>query len=227
LLHGSENFGRMSFGWRFIPNFSDAAIRPDQKRGAHDSQERFAEELLHPSRSISFDGLEFRIAQQGKIQIVLGREFGLSFHFIAAAAQYDRGEFVELRFGVAKLGRFVDSTRGERLGKKIEHHRLAAQAGKRDLLPVVRLQPEIRGFVARLEHFLFAPNFVDCFLSLHPSNRFRISLTVCGLARPREAFMTWPTNDLNTPSLPARYLATLSGFFSTTSWHMRSISPVS
>lgn len=101
----------MAFGWGFIPDFGDAPIRADQKGGAHDSEERFAEELLHAPCAIGFDGVEFGITQYRKIQIVLGGEFGLRFYFIAAAAENNGVELIELWFSVAKLGRFVDSTR--------------------------------------------------------------------------------------------------------------------
>ena len=80
----------MAFGWRFVPDFCDAAVRPDQKRGAHDAEERFAKELLHAPRAIGFNGLEFGIAQHREIQIIFGGEFSLGFHAIAAAAQDDR-----------------------------------------------------------------------------------------------------------------------------------------
>lgn len=67
MFDGGEDFGGVAFGWRLVPDFGDAAVRPDQKRGAHDPEERFAEELLHAPRAISFDGLEFRIAQYREI----------------------------------------------------------------------------------------------------------------------------------------------------------------
>src|SRR5260370_26954455 len=53
--------------------------------------------------------------------------------------------------------------------------------------------------------------------SSHESSLRQISLTACGFAWPRVAFMTWPTEDLKTPSLPALNLATVSGFFAMTS----------
>ena len=77
----------MALGWRFVPNFGDAAIRTDQKRGTHDSEEGFAEKLLHAPRAVSFNGLEFGIAQYREIQIIFGGEFSLSFHTIGAAPQ--------------------------------------------------------------------------------------------------------------------------------------------
>lgn len=90
LLYGCENFRRVSLGRRFIPNPGEASIRSNQKCGTHDSQEGFAEKLLHAPRAIGLDGLEVRIAEQREIQFVFGREFGLSLHFIGAAAQDDR-----------------------------------------------------------------------------------------------------------------------------------------
>ena len=155
----------------------------------------------------------------------------MSVDAITAAPQDDCAQLIKLRFGVAKLGRFVDSTRSEGFGEKIEDYGFAAQVGKSYLVAIGGLQPKIRSCVAHLEHFLFTPNFFPrrslCPPGDHVSSRLRISLTSWGLARPREAFITCPTKDLNTPSLPARYLATFSGFCSTTSRHMRSISPVS
>ena len=73
----SQDFGRMALGRRFVPNFGDAAVGTDQERGAHDAQKRFAQELLHAPRAVGFDGLEFGIAQQRKVQIIFGGEFGL------------------------------------------------------------------------------------------------------------------------------------------------------
>ena len=66
LLDGLQHFGGVALGRRLVPDFGDAAIGPDQERGAHDAQKRFAQELLHPARAVGFDGLEFRIAQQRK-----------------------------------------------------------------------------------------------------------------------------------------------------------------
>jgi hypothetical protein len=159
LFHGVENFRRVSFGGRFVPDFGDAPVRPDQKRRAHDPQERFAKELLYPPRAISLNGLEFRVAQQREVQIVFSGEFSLSLHGIAATTQDYRAEFVELRFGVAKLGRFVDSTRGERFGEKIQDYSPAAQTRESNLLPIGCLQFKVRSFVAHLEHFGFTPDF--------------------------------------------------------------------
>jgi hypothetical protein len=87
LLYGFEDFGGVALGGRFVPDFGDAAVRTDQKCGAHNSEEGFAEKLLHAPSAVSLDGLEFGIAQHGEIQIVFGSEFRLSFHTIAAAAQ--------------------------------------------------------------------------------------------------------------------------------------------
>jgi len=90
LLYRRENFSSVSLGRRFIPNPGEASVRANEKCGAHDSQERFTEKLLHAPRAVGFDGFEFRIAEQREIQFVFGREFGLSLHSIAAAAEDDR-----------------------------------------------------------------------------------------------------------------------------------------
>lgn len=149
----------MPLGWRLVPDFGDAPVWADQKSGPHNSQKRFAQKLLHPPSAISFDGLEPRIAQQREIQIVFRSEFRLSFHCVAAAAKDDRAQFIELRFGVTKLGRFGRSTRSQRLREKIKHHGFAAKPGKCDLLPIGCGQPKIGSFVACLEHFFSLLSF--------------------------------------------------------------------
>ena len=53
--------------------------------------------------------------------------------------------------------------------------------------------------------------------SLAPSCLRSASLTCCGFALPREAFMTWPTRKPSTCSLPARNCSTCAGFAAITS----------
>src|SRR3970282_380864 len=100
-------------------------------------------------------------------------------------------------------------------------HRLAAQVGQRDFLAVIGLEAQLRRRVSLFEHVAF-------FLLGFPgggvppgywTSRLSVWFTSCGLAWPREARITWPTKTLNTPSFPARYLATLSGFLAMTSRH--------
>jgi len=67
LLRSFEDFGGVALGGRFVPDFGDAAVRPDQERGTHDPEEGFAKELLHAPCAVRFNGLEFRIAQYREI----------------------------------------------------------------------------------------------------------------------------------------------------------------
>src|SRR5687768_5851633 len=53
------------------------------------------------------------------------------------------------------------------------------------------------------------------------------SLTICGLALPAIAFITWPTKKPNNASLPALYCSTLSALPASTSSTAASIAPLS
>ena len=89
LFDGFEDFGGVAFGGRFVPDFGDAAVRSDQKSGAHDPEVRFAKKLLHSPCAIGFDRFEFLVAQHREIQTIFGAEFSLCFDAIAAATQDD------------------------------------------------------------------------------------------------------------------------------------------
>src|SRR5713101_2168814 len=183
-----------------------------------------------------------RIAQQRKIELFLFFEGGLSLDGIGAHAKDHDTELVELSLCVTKLGRFDDSTGGVGLGKEKEQDALALEVVQSNVLAVVRLEAEAGGFGADFEHpgnlalnFCSLPTGVQRSLSsaqdkAAPLQRWnnrtngnqesslrRTSLTACALAWPRVARMTWPTKNLNTPSLPALYFATFSRFFAITS----------
>jgi hypothetical protein len=98
--------------------------------------------------------LKFRVGQQREINLELGLELRLILDRVAAAAEDDRIELVEMLLCVAKLGRFVRSTRRIRLGIEIEDDVLAAESDERHFLAVVRQQAELRRLVAFFEHVL-------------------------------------------------------------------------
>ena len=100
----------MAFRFHVVPDVFDFPVGADQERAAHDSQERAAEEFLHASRSVRFDQLEFRIAEQRKVYFVFFLERGLRLHGIAAGAQDGYAQTIELLFCVTKLGRLDRST---------------------------------------------------------------------------------------------------------------------
>ena len=109
-LDGRQNFRRVPLGRHFVPDFADGSIRADPESHAHDSQKRFSEKTFHAPRAVGFDYAKFRVRQQRKIEFVLGLEIRLRRDGIRAAADHGRVEFLELREGVTKLGRFVGST---------------------------------------------------------------------------------------------------------------------
>lgn len=112
----------MTFGTYVVPDLFDRSTRVDQKSAAHNSQKRFSQKHLHAARAVGLDGLKFRIAEERKIQLLLGLELGLRFDGIGATTENDRSGFVKLGLCVAKLGRFGNSTRSLGFRKKIEHH---------------------------------------------------------------------------------------------------------
>lgn len=108
----------MAFGADFVPDFLQFAVGANEVRAADDAKERFAEEFLHAARAVGFDGFEVRITEKIEVELVLGFEAGLRFDGVAAHAEDDHAELVELLFCVAKLGRFDRSTGG--VGFRIE-----------------------------------------------------------------------------------------------------------
>lgn len=139
-----ENFGGVPFGAGLVPDVAYFCVRPNPVRHAHDSEERFAEETLHAPRAVDLDGVEIRIRKQRKIQIVLGLEFRLLLDGIRAATQNYGVQLVEFFLRVAKLGRFIRSTRRQRLGKKEEDHVFSAQIRQGNFLAVIGGQFEFR-----------------------------------------------------------------------------------
>ena len=117
----------MAFRFYIVPDVLDFSVRADQERAAHDSQERFAEKFLHPARPVSLNHLEFRIAQQRKIQLVLFLEAGLGLHWIGAGPQDRYINLFKLFLCVTKLGRFDRSTGGVRLREEKQDDTLTAK----------------------------------------------------------------------------------------------------
>lgn len=153
-VDGFEHLRRVPLGVNVFPHLDNFPVRADQKRAAHDSQIGFPEKRFHASYTISFNSLKCGIAQERKIQLLFCLEIRLGLHGIATAAENYRAGLVELCFGVAKLGRFADSTGSLRLGEKVKHHGLAAQFGERDFAAIVGRQTKLRCFVS---HFHFDP----------------------------------------------------------------------
>ena len=132
-----KHFGRVAFRVRLLPHVAYFRVRPNPVGHAHDSEKRFPQKTFHAPRAVDFDRVEVRIRKQRKIQIVFGLEFRLLLHGVRAASQDHRIQLFEFFLGVAKLGRFIRSTRRERLGKKEEDHIFAAEIRERHLLAVI------------------------------------------------------------------------------------------
>jgi len=142
----------VAFGFYVVPDVLDFSVGADQERTAHDSQERFPQEFLHPARSVRLDHLEIRIAQQREIQLVLFLEARLRLDGIAAGPQDGHIHFLKLLLCVTKLGRFDRSTRGIGLRKEKQNHAFPAKIRKRYVLAFVTLGLEIRSLIASFQH---------------------------------------------------------------------------
>ena len=146
-----QDLGGVTFRRRRFPDVPDAPLRPDQYRRADDAQRRLAHEAFEPARAVRFDGVEFGIAQKREIQRVFRAEPGEQLGLVAAAPGNRRLALIELRFRVPELGRFLGSARGHGLGEKEEREPAAPEIGQRDFTPIVRLEPEIRRGISRLQ----------------------------------------------------------------------------
>ena len=142
----------MAFRSYVVPDVLDFAVGADEKRAAHNSQERFAEEVFHAPRAVGFDHFKIGVAQQREIEFLLFLEAGLRFYGIPAGSQDNHIQLVELLLCVAKLGRFGRSTRGVSLRKEKQQHALAAKIRERHVFPVVSLHFEIRSLIASFQH---------------------------------------------------------------------------
>ena len=105
-----ENGGGVAFGLDERPDVFDFAGFTDEERAADDAHESAAHKLLFLPGAELLDGFVGEVAEQRKIEIVLGLEGGLGIDGIGAHAQDGDAEVVEVFFCVAKLGRFDGST---------------------------------------------------------------------------------------------------------------------
>ena len=138
----------MAFGFYLVPDFFDFALGADEKGAADDAEERAAEEFLHAARAVGFDGFQVGIGEEIEVEFEFGFEIGLGFHGIAAHAEDDGVELVEVLFCVAKLGRFDRSTGSVGFGVEKEDYALAAEVGEGDFGAGVVLEAEGGSFIA-------------------------------------------------------------------------------
>ena len=76
----------MAFHSYLIPHLLDLAVRADQEGAAHDSGEAAAHEMLGAPHSIGFQHLVTGIADQRKVQLLLGAKCRQRLFGIAAGA---------------------------------------------------------------------------------------------------------------------------------------------
>jgi hypothetical protein len=142
----------MAFGANDGPDGFDFAGFADEKRAANDAHESAPhEELLLPGTE-GGDGFVVGIAEQRKIQLVLGLKGSLGSYKIGAHAKDVDLPFVELLLCVTKLGRLDGSTRGVGFGIEKEEDAAALEVLEGHGGAVVGGKAKGGGFVAGLEH---------------------------------------------------------------------------
>jgi len=142
----------VAFGFDGGPDGLDFAVLADKERTAHDAHEFVPHEPLLLPSTVSFDGFVIRVAQQGKIESVLGLEDRLRFDGIGAHREDGDFELVELFLCVAKLGRLDDSTGSVGFWEEKKEDALAFEIFQGDEFIFVGWDAEPRSFVAGLEH---------------------------------------------------------------------------
>jgi hypothetical protein len=147
-----QHFGGVAFGTDGGPGLFDFAGFADKERAADNAHEFAPHELLLLPGPVGFDGFVIGIAEQRKIESVLGLEQGLCFDRVSAHAEDGHFELVELLFCVTKLGRLDGSTASVGLGIEKKEHATALEISECDDFVIVGLEAEGGGFVAGLEH---------------------------------------------------------------------------
>jgi len=142
----------VAFGSDEGPDFLDFAVFADEKGAADDAHGRLAHELLFLPGTEFLDGLVVGIAEQGKIEVLLFLEGGLSLDGIGAHSKDGDSELVEVFFCVTKLGRFYRSTGGVGFGEEKEEDTPACEVFERDFFAFVGFEAERGGFGADFEH---------------------------------------------------------------------------
>jgi hypothetical protein len=117
-FHAGQDFGGVTLGFDFGPDFLDRSGTVDQNGAAGDSLETAAHKPLQAPRPVGFDHFVVRIAQQKKIQLLFCPEALEQLDRIGADTHDGHLLLVEFFFCVTKLGRLDRSTRGVGFGIK-------------------------------------------------------------------------------------------------------------
>ena len=110
----------MAFGFDEGPDFLDFSSFADEEGAADNAHEGAAHELFFLPGAEFLDGFVSGVAEQRKIEILLGLEGGLGIDVVGAHAEDGDAELVEALFCVTKLGRFDGSTGGVGFGVEEE-----------------------------------------------------------------------------------------------------------
>ena len=132
-----EDFGGVALGFDEGPDFLDFSGFADKEGAADNAHEGAAHELFFLPGAEFLDGFVSGVAEQRKIEILLGLEGGLGFNGIGAHAEDGDAELVEVLFCVTKLGRFDGSTGGVGFGVEEEQDALAGEVFECELLAFV------------------------------------------------------------------------------------------
>ena len=138
----------MAFGFDEGPDFFDFAGLADEEGAADDAHESAAHELFFLPGAEFCDGLVSGIAEQRKIELVLGFERSLRFDGIGAHAEDGYIVLVELVLCVAQLGRFDGSTGSVGFGVEEEEDAVALEISQGDKRVVFGFETEAGGFGA-------------------------------------------------------------------------------
>jgi hypothetical protein len=147
-----EDGGGVAFGFDEGPDVFDFAGFADEEGAADDAHEGAAHELFFLPGAEFGDEFVIGVAEQGKVEILLGLEGGLGFDGVSAEAEDGDAELVEIFFCVTKLGRFDRSTGGVGFGVEEKEDALAGEVDQGEDGAVVGFQGEVGGFGAWFEH---------------------------------------------------------------------------
>ncbi len=143
-------------GFYPAPGLREPALRIEQEDAAVHAQKTAAIEQFIFHGVQGFTAAFIRIGEQRKGQFFSGLEFFQLRRSVGTHAQHHGAQFLQFRKGVAKLARFLDSTRRIGAGKQKQHHRPAMKITQIHALAVLiegakpDLIAEVHGFILRL-----------------------------------------------------------------------------
>ena len=117
----------MAFGFRRVPDVFDFPVGANQESASDSAGKNTAHEFLGTPDAVGLHNFAGGIADQRKIQLLLGSEFRQRGFGIGACAQDHRVELVEVFLCVTKLGRFGGSTGSVGFGEKEQHDAAASE----------------------------------------------------------------------------------------------------